>query len=80
VPSEGGSAAPETRDPSIISETGSVWSAIGQFAAVLAFLIGIAGGPFVAAVFLAVRLQPLEEHFYPDGTRLSNGVTAGGAA
>jgi uncharacterized membrane protein len=54
-------------------------AAIGSFAVVMLFLVGGFGGPFISAIYLAIRLQPLEEHYYPDGTRASTGIPAGAA-
>ncbi len=52
----GTAPAPEPRSPQISEATDS-GSPLGRMAAVVGFLVGIVGGPFFSAVFLAIRMQ-----------------------
>ncbi|TVR70905.1 MAG: hypothetical protein EA415_12135 [Sphaerobacteraceae bacterium] len=76
---ESGSSAPqdpaqtEPRSPAEISEP-SDGSGIGsRFLAVVGFLLGVIAGPFIGAVYLAVKLQPRDAPTHSDQS-WDNGV------
>lgn len=78
--SEPGSSGVDERSPGSISEAGNDTSPWGRLAVVFGFIIGAIASPFVAAVYLAVRLQPVAVQVYPDGRLIREGAPAGGHA
>lgn len=79
-PAEPGGPEVDERSPNQISETGGSTGEWLRLAVVFGFLIGAIASPFIAAAFLAIRLQPVEVRIYPDGRRIRDGVPAGGNA
>lgn len=65
-PSESGVQDMNSQETLIVSDDGWVWSSIGRLIAILVFLVGVVGGPFIAAIYLAIRLQPSEDVLVPD--------------
>ena len=62
VPSErepGAEPPPEPRSPTEISDVSSSGGAVSRLVVALVFLGGVVAGPFAAAVYLAIRLQPI---------------------
>jgi uncharacterized membrane protein len=75
-----GPSTVEPRSPQQFAEQTDGGFAVSRFVIVLGFLGGILAGPFVAAVYLAIRLQPMAVPAEL-GTRYNhrrNGVPAGG--
>ena len=63
--------------PSLFHEVRQLFVPFERVFALPIFLIGTVGSPFISALYLAIRLQSVEERFYPDDTRATNGVPAG---
>jgi uncharacterized membrane protein len=51
-------AEPDERSPRQISDPSSPSEALSRFVIVLGFLGGVVAGPFISAVFLAIRMKP----------------------
>jgi uncharacterized membrane protein len=78
---EGGSVPPpEPRSPQEISEATSDGAVVSRFVVVIGFLGGIVAGPFVSAIYLAIRLQPQRRNSHEHRYQQSNGIPAGGRA
>lgn len=72
---------PDERSPQQISEPGSDgMSGFARMLVVIGFLAGIVAGPFISAVFLAIRLQPARQAQPSDYHRGDQGVPVGGRA
>lgn len=61
----GGPQQIEPPDTTVTRNGESIWSAIGRLLVVAGFLVSTVGGPFIAAIYLAIRLQPAEEVLVP---------------
>jgi uncharacterized membrane protein len=71
----------DERSPRQISETTTgEMGAVTRLLVVVGFLSGIIVGPFVTAVFLAVRLQPATSGQYPESGHSERRIPAGGHA
>ena len=71
---------PGFRSPRQIAESPSAPAAVSRIVAVMSLLVGLLAAPFIAGVYLAIRLKPVEEIIYPDGRRWRGPMTAGGHA
>lgn len=77
---EPGESGADERSPRTVSETSDESNPWVRLAVVFGFIIGAIASPFVAAVYLAIRLQPVEVRVDPDGRLVRDSSPAGGHA
>lgn len=72
--------AVDERSPRTVAESGDETSPWAQLLVVFGFIIGPLASPFVSAVYLAIRLQPVEVPVRPSARPARDSAPAGGHA
>lgn len=76
-PDAGSVPPPEPRTPEFTDSMGD-GGVLARFVVIFGFIGGVIGGPFFAAVYLAIRLQPGERRGLQTSDGTHRGVPAGG--